>query len=344
MSVYSSCSGLRKERGAQRASLLLCRKAATLTTHWRKAAQNTIFELFWLKEGKGGPACVAVAMPKSRNPHDPLEESSSEHALAPEAKAAAPSPPHASPTGAVEVVASAGSSSDSSPSSVAPASFATTNPTACGSSRPAEPVEPPARGRCRWCWRKVSQHASGRDQHEFWNETCLQWQYHLLQGYDWKTAGIYAGQLKSNRLAERQAREASEKGSTPMASVGRSETAVTLLPRQEVKKDKDKKTKKEKNSDGKGNVERKESKGKTERRGKADSAEGPHVVPKAKKKKNKKAKKEREPTPSPVRAWLKRQANMSSEDSSDGSPGNGGHPAGSRPRTRLSHLGRHGPG
>ena len=53
--------------------------------------------------------------------------------------------------------------------------------------------------KCRHCWKKVKGGPAAMRQHEWWNESCLTWQYHKA-GYDWTRAKRMAEALKKERM------------------------------------------------------------------------------------------------------------------------------------------------
>ena len=55
--------------------------------------------------------------------------------------------------------------------------------------------------KCRHCWKKVKGGPAAMRQHEWWNESCLTWQYHKA-GYDWTRAKRMAEALKKERMRE----------------------------------------------------------------------------------------------------------------------------------------------
>lgn len=56
--------------------------------------------------------------------------------------------------------------------------------------------------RCEYCHRPVSNQASSREQHQWFNVYCLQWQRYLQGGVSWAQAGQYAQTLRDRRCVE----------------------------------------------------------------------------------------------------------------------------------------------
>ena len=55
--------------------------------------------------------------------------------------------------------------------------------------------------KCPHCWKKVKGGAAALQQHTWWNETCLAWQF-FRQGYSWAKSKEMAERLKEDRMVE----------------------------------------------------------------------------------------------------------------------------------------------
>ena len=55
--------------------------------------------------------------------------------------------------------------------------------------------------KCPHCWKKVKGGAAALQQHTWWNETCLAWQF-FRQGYSWAKSTEMAQRLKEDRMVE----------------------------------------------------------------------------------------------------------------------------------------------
>ena len=57
---------------------------------------------------------------------------------------------------------------------------------------------------CFHCWKPLGAYKSGQDQHTYWNQACLEWQFRNI-GYTRRDAGHAAHQLKQERMAAYEA-------------------------------------------------------------------------------------------------------------------------------------------
>lgn len=170
----------------------------------------------------------------------------------------------------------------------------------------------------RYCWRRVKRSAGSRAQHEFWNLTCLQWQF-AAEGHSWRESGRLARACKARRERE----EASPPRLTPAPA-----PAPTPAPAPApVKSPKEKRARDKVAKDPKDKKNRKEKKARE--------------VPKPKEKKKEKSRRKRRPetsSPTPVRA--KRKRPRSSDSESDGKRKKDGRGQGNAPRTLVINLPR----
>ena len=53
---------------------------------------------------------------------------------------------------------------------------------------------------CQYCWRPLTSHPSGQDQHQWTSLQCLQWQHYLRGGVSWQEAREMAWRTKADRM------------------------------------------------------------------------------------------------------------------------------------------------
>ena len=125
--------------------------------------------------------------------------------------------------------------------------------------RPPEPDSPPGKGpgkgkfgkskgkSCEICWRRIGPSESARDQHRYWNLTCLCWQqFQSGKHGSWDDACIAAHAQKTRREARGQLRLAARARAVEEACTHASEVPVKKKKKEKkTKESKDKKVKKE---------------------------------------------------------------------------------------------------
>ena len=124
--------------------------------------------------------------------------------------------------------------------------------------RPPEPDSPPGKGpgkgkfgkskgkSCEICWRRIGPSESARDQHRYWNLTCLCWQqFQSGKHGSWDDACIAAHAQKTRREARGQLRLAARARAVEEACKHASEVPVKKKKEKKTKESKDKKVKKE---------------------------------------------------------------------------------------------------
>ena len=160
---------------------------------------------------------------------------------------------------------------------------------------------------CEFCWQPITNHQSGREQHQSYNLHCLQWQRYLRGGVTWTQARNWAMQVKMDREDEAIPPGAPSSGSRPPPPPP---PEPKRLPALRARTDK---------------VDLREKKNRKEKK---DKTETKHKDKKYKK--EKKLKKKVSPSPSPPKRHRRR----------GDSPGSSGEDK----KPRRAHVRRTGPG